>query len=176
MAGKVNSRKKGARGENKAKELLELWTGKKWARVPSSGGLNWHNNISSGDIICVTEGHYCPFTLEIKNYSDINFNHLFYTEKPDVLKFWDQAVRDAGRVGKVPLLMMRYDRLPKGFFFIIIPRDIYNKFIRPYMDDSDVRFVSENYQFAIMTSFSFFGVPYKEIRKPIRKYLKSQSL
>lgn len=172
-ANKINSRKKGAKGEKKALVTLEAWTSKKFARVPSSGGLNWHNNISSGDVICVTEGHYFPFTVEVKNYAEINFNHLFYLEKADILKFWDQAVRDAERVKKVPLLMMRYDRLPGDFFFIAIPRDIYNKFFREYMDDTDVRFVSENYGICLMSSKAFFKAPYKEIRKPITKYMKT---
>lgn len=174
MATKINSRKKGAKGENRARFLMEAWTSKKWARVPASGGLNWHNSISSGDIICVTEGHYCPFTIEVKNYGEINFNHLFYLPKCDILKFWDQAHRDAQRVNKVPLLMMRYDRLPGDFFFVVIPRTIYNRFFREYMTDEDVRFVSENFGIAMISSTAFFKVPYKEIRKPITKYLKNE--
>lgn len=171
---RINSRKKGARGEKHALEVLQKWTGKKFGRVPSSGGLSWKNEISSGDVICINDEHYFPFTVEVKNYRDINFAHLFTTPNADILKFWTQAQRDAQRVNKVPLLMMRYDGLKKGFFFVVIPRNIYNQFIRPYMDEDDIRLVSENFQFAILTSDAFFSVPYKEIRKPIVKHQKAQ--
>lgn len=172
-ANRINSRKKGARGEKHALEVLQNWTNKKFGRVPSSGGLNWKNQMSSGDVICITDGHYFPYTVEVKNYRDINFAHLFTTDKADILKFWQQAERDAARVNKVPLLMMRYDGLKKGFFFIVIPRTIFNKFFRAYMDDKDIRLVSENFDFAILSSDAFFKVPYKEIRKPIVNYQKS---
>ena len=40
MAG-INSRSKGNRAELIAAKVMEVWAGKKFARVPSSGGLQW---------------------------------------------------------------------------------------------------------------------------------------
>lgn len=167
----INSRAKGNKGERIAAKVLEDWTSKTFARVPSSGGLRWHTSNSTGDIICTTEGFYFPFSVEVKLRSDINFEHLLYLEKSKILDFWRQATGDASRVNKAAMVMMRYDRLPKNFFFIIVPSDIFRKFIRPFAEETD-NYLIYNKTFVIFTTELLLKVPYKKIHKPLRKHLK----
>lgn len=167
----INSRKKGARGEKSAIKVLKHWTTKDFARVPSSGGLRWHNAMSTGDVICINEGHYFPFSIEVKFHEKIEFNHLLYIEKPEIKNFWGQCVRDAERVNKCPMLMMRYDRLPADLFFIAIPRKVYHKIIKPHLDKDDMVLVVPNYDIAIITSWGLVKTPYKQIREELLTYL-----
>lgn len=169
---KINSRNKGSKGERVASKVLEEWTGKKFARVPSSGGLSWHTSNSTGDIICATEGHYFPFSVEVKLRDQINFDHLLYLDKAKILDFWEQSKRDALRVNKCPIVMMRYDRLPKDFFFIILPLNIFAEFFDEYTNGKTDKIVTYNNQFVIMTTELLKKIPYKKIRKPLRKYMK----
>lgn len=168
----INSRSKGARGEKSAVKVLKGWTRKNFARVPASGGLNWHNTQSTGDVICTTEGHYFPFTVEVKNQRNIEFSHLLYLEKPEILKFWAQSVRDSERVGKIPIVMMRYNGLPADFFFVVIPRDIYHKFFKKYLTPTDRVMVLPQHGITIMSSWAFLKTPYKEIHTKLMDHLK----
>ena len=171
----MNSRSKGNKGEREAAKLIGTWTGKKFARVPSSGGLQWKNAHAKGDIVCSEEGHYFPFCLEIKNYKDINFEHLFYTKNPKILEFWEQCTRDAKICNKCPILMMRYNRLPKDFWFVIMPKYIYFKYFHPYLDDDeDMVFSIRKLDIVILSTPSLLKVPYKKIRKPIKAHYKHE--
>ena len=169
----MNSRSKGNRGELKAAKLVEKWTGKKFARVPSSGGLQWKNSNAKGDIVCTEEGHYFPLCLEIKNYKDINFEHLFYIPKPKILEFWNQAQRDAKIANKCPMLMMRYDRLPNEFWFVIMPKAIFFKYFHPYLDDDeDMVFSIRKLDIVVFSTPSLLKIPYKKIRKPLKAHFR----
>lgn len=151
---------------------MEDWTGKKFSRVPSSGGLQWKASHAKGDITCTAEGHYFPFCMEVKNYREINFEHLLYLDKPDIIKFWDQCTRDAAICNKCPVLFMRYDRLPKDFWFIVIPLKIYYLFFK-----NDIKLpktlIDESRGIIVITTEAFFSVSYKKIRKPIKSYYKN---
>lgn len=167
----INSRSKGNSAERKVAKLMEVWTGKKFARVPSSGGLQWKAAHAKGDITCASEGHYFPFCMEVKSYGELNFEHLLYLEKADILKFWAQCTRDAKICNKTPLLFMRYNGLPKDFWFIAIPLKIYNQFFSKLLKRPQT-LRSEYHKFILLTSKDFFKIPYKEIRKPIKSYNK----
>lgn len=170
---KVNSRNKGSKGERVAAKVLADWTGKTFSRVPSSGGLNWHTSNSTGDIICTTEGHYFPFSVEVKLRDQLNFDHLLYLEKPEILKFWEQSLRDAKRVNKCPLVMMRYDRLPKNFFFILVPSNIYRNFLYVDLKGTDAKIIHiPMINLTILTTNSLEYISYKKLRKPLRKFMK----
>jgi hypothetical protein len=168
----INGRSKGNRGELIAAKVVGAWTNKKFARVPSSGGLQWKNSNAKGDIVCTEEGHYFPFCMEIKNYKDINFEHLLYIPQPKILEFWDQCERDAKIAKKCPMLWMRYDRLPKEFFFIVIPQYIYYTHFNPYMDKDDNILIWANKGLVLFTTNSLSKVPYKKIRKLIKAEYK----
>jgi Holliday junction resolvase len=130
----INSRSKGQRGEKMVVKLFDEWTGMKFSRTPASGGLRWKKDNTAGDIVLTEEGIYFPFCIEIKFHKDINFSHLIYQyETSEIAKFWEQATRDAERCNKVPILFMRYDRMPKGLFFVVIYYKHYLLF-KKYLD------------------------------------------
>lgn len=119
----INSRNKGNRAERDLAKQIGEWTGKQFARVPSSGGLQWGAAHAKGDITCCTEGHYFPFCIEVKFHSEINLNEFMVGRKgkPKVLEFWEQCTRDAREAKKIPLLFMRYNGLPKGEWMVGMP-------------------------------------------------------
>ena len=123
----MNSRRKGATNERNIAKALELWTKKKFAKTPASGGLQWKSSMSRGDVVCTTEGHYFPFCIEGKFYKEINFNHLFTPGllNVDILDWWKQCRKDAEKCNKVPWLWMRYNGLPRDFWFMILPAEFY---------------------------------------------------
>lgn len=172
MALKINSRRKGAKNERDLAKLLEIWTNKKFAKTPASGGLNWKNTNVAGDIVCTTEGHYFPFCIEAKSYKDINFIHLLNPNKKGVKvkEFWDQAVRDATKANKVPLLFMRYNGMPKGLHFVMMTSAF-------YLEDFDItlkttitlKLPSYIGALVLTTSTEFFKSNYKTIKKSLKK-------
>jgi hypothetical protein len=65
--------------------------------------------------------HRCRISIECKSYKDIKFEHVILGNKgSEVNKFWEQASRDAKRSGKVPILCMRYNAMPREEFFFVI--------------------------------------------------------
>lgn len=169
----INSRSKGNKGERDVAKLMKKWTGKDFARVPSSGGLQWKNAHAKGDIVCSEEGHYFPFCIEVKNYKELNFQHLLYLPEPDILKFWNQCLRDAEICNKAPMLIMRYNGLPKEFYFIAMRPLHYREFIKPYQDENIKVMGIPHLGIIIFTTPALLEVPYKKIRKPLRKFLKT---
>lgn len=114
----INSKKKGNKGERLACNLLTAWTGRKFNRVPSSGGLNWvQDSRISGDVVGPLNFDN-PFTIEIKNYKDLGLDtkDINDVEKSTIARFWKQSVKDSERVDKIPLLMVRSN----GFDFYLI--------------------------------------------------------
>lgn len=168
----INGRSKGNKGERVAAKVVGNWTSKAFARVPSSGGLQWKNTNAKGDIVCTEEGHYFPFCMEIKNYKEINFQHLLYLGKAEVLKFWTQCIRDAEIARKCPMLWMRYNGLPKEFFFIMIPERVFLKYFNPYLTKEDGVMTLNNLGLVIFTTNSLSKIPYKKIRKLIKAEFK----
>lgn len=182
--GKINSRKKGNKTERVVAELLGSWANKKFSRTPSSGGLNWKSSQTKGDIVCTEEGHYFPFCIEVKNYRGINFEHPLYLKKPKIVEFWEQASTDAAKCNKIPLLFMRYNGLPKNLFFVLVPFSFIS-FLNSITDKIG-GFTSAEFKKAyliktpeldeliLMTTEEFLKIPYKNIRKPLRKWLRKK--
>jgi hypothetical protein len=134
----MNARKKGQRGEKMAIAFLKKWTKMDFARTPSSGGLRWKkaDNIS-GDIVCIERNYIFPLSIEVKFVRDINFEHLLY-HRPDrksgrlvsrIEEFWMQATADGERAEKIPMLMMRYNGMPKDFFFVVLSKLLYSAIV-----------------------------------------------
>lgn len=117
-----NSRNKGSRFERTIAKAWESWTGYKFSRTPGSGG--WAKaKDAMGDLVCTDEKHSrrFPFSIECKNYQDIKFEHILLGLKScKIISFWEQATKDAKRVGKIPILIMRYNSMPKGEAFFIV--------------------------------------------------------
>lgn len=124
MARRVNSKAKGNRFERVVCKSFQNWSGYEFSRTPSSGGLRWKkaDNISS-DVICSDPKHSkkFPFSIEVKNYQEIKFEHILLGLRScKIISFWEQATKDAKRCGKIPVLIMRYNSMPKGEAFFII--------------------------------------------------------
>jgi hypothetical protein len=118
----VNSKKKGNRFELSVSKWFTKWSGYKFERVPCSGA--WHSNRdATSDITCVDPSHQhaCKISVECKSYKEIKFEHVILGNKgSDINKFWEQATRDAKRSGKIPVLCMRYNAMPRDEFFFVV--------------------------------------------------------
>lgn len=138
----MNAKKKGSKGERMAVAFFREFTGMDFARTPGSGGLRWKkaDNIS-GDIVCVEKNYIFPFGIEVKFYADLKFNHLLYNQKSKIRKFWEQCKTDADRAEKIPMLLMRYNGLPKNFFFVVMQKKFFKdldiKFPKPHLVFND---------------------------------------
>lgn len=94
----MNSKNKGNRFERKIAGFFTKWTGYKFERNRAGSGA-WHSNKdSTSDLTCTDErhAHRCKISIECKNYKEIKFEHLLLGNKGcDILKFWEQASKDA---------------------------------------------------------------------------------
>lgn len=174
----MSSRSKGNRNERRACELLHKWTRRKFARTPSSGGLSWKTQNTKGDVVCIKEGHYFPFCVEVKAHREINFSHLLYDVDAKIMEFWDQCVGDAKRAKKIPMLLMRYDRLPSDLFFLGIPTAFYKELYWDQMHiNRRIEYSNKKLDLPAVTfvsSRAFFNGDYKSIKKKALNYIKSQ--
>lgn len=131
----VNSKQKGGRFERVICKFFTTWTGYEFNRVPASGGLRWKNadNITS-DVACTDSKHSRKFnfSIECKSYKELKFEHILLEKKScKILSFWEQARKDAERAGKLPMLIMKYNGMPKGEAFVLVGYDTYTKCIQP---------------------------------------------
>ena len=172
MSSRINSRTKGSKNERNLTKLFAEWTGKEFARTPSSGGLGWRNSQTVGDIVCTTEGHLFPFAIEAKSHREINFEHLLYLEEPKILEFWEQAKNDSvkGKVKKVPLLFMRYNGMPKNFHFVGMTTQIWSLFSNYFpANHRRIVFHSGLLHLTIIRSTTLFKSDYKQVRNALKK-------
>ncbi len=104
----VDVRAKGATAETKARDELRKLTGLKWERVPGSGALD-PKHMLKGDLYVPGEGNlYCT---EMKHYKDCHIDHTIITGKsPQLIEWWNQAIRQGEQVSKEPLLIFKHDR------------------------------------------------------------------
>lgn len=104
----VDSRDKGARAETVVRDLLRSHTKLKWERVPGSGALNEKHGLK-GDLYVPNEKNlYC---VEVKHYAEDHLTSAVLTGKtPQLLEWWQQAVRQGLQVQKTPLLIFKHDR------------------------------------------------------------------
>lgn len=120
----VDVRQKGATAETKARDELRRLTGLKWERVPGSGALDAKHGLK-GDLYVPNEGNlYC---VEIKHYKDCHIDHSLISGKsPQLIKWWEQTIRESGEVGKEPLLIFKHDRSQWYCGFKDMPAADYN--------------------------------------------------
>lgn len=149
-----NVRSKGAKTERMAANVLSDWYGNgiKFARTPASGGLHWKSAHVHGDIVCTDDGVYMPFVFEVKGHEKIDFSEMLRPDKKGqkIFEFFEQVERDAKEVNKIPILMMRYNGLPKGFFFIGMRLKHYKK-LRMVIPKYHPRMIVNN-RYVIFTS------------------------
>lgn len=172
---------KGNRGQNKARVVIKNWAKKKFKSSSQSGMPGYNHDPHKGDILCDTEGHYFPFTVEVKNYREINFCQLLQPNLKNVLilDFWKQCAGDAKICKKVPMLMMRFNGLPKNFFFVVITQEFAKLIHLDLALANEESLVSLRYQdygtstaLMIMRSDQVFRSDYKDIKKIAKNHIK----
>lgn len=169
---------KGNRGQNKAREILQKWSNKKFKSSAQHGMPGYNYDPHKGDILCDTEGHYFPFTVEVKNYRDINFCQLLQPNLKNILilDFWEQCAGDAKKCKKIPMLLMRFDRLPSNFFFVVITQE-FAKLIHSTLpvDLVSLRYhdYSRGIALMILRSHQVFNSNYKEVKKIAKTHIKT---
>lgn len=120
----VDVRQKGATAETKARDELRKLTGLKWERVPGSGALD-PKHLLKGDLYVPGEGNL--YSVEVKHYKDSHINHSLITGKsPQIIEWWEQAVRQAVQVHKNPLLIFKHDRSKFYAAYEDVPESDYN--------------------------------------------------
>lgn len=175
----VNSKSKGSKAERELTKWFKQWTGFEFSRVPASGGLRWKGlaNATTGDIVCTDDRHGRRFILsvECKSYKDINFEHLILGNKSSkIMVFWNQALDDAKRGNKIPILFMRYNGMAKNTYFVIIPFSMYNLLFPTLITFEYPRFeVKGKDNFVIMNSNDLLKFEYLKIHKELKKLLRN---
>ena len=115
----VDSREKGARAEVAAKGILMKHTNLGWERVPSSGALNPKHKLK-GDLYIPEKQNI--YAVEVKHYKEDHISSKMLTDKqPQIVTWWEQAVRQAEQISKKPLLIFKFDR-SKFFVAFLEPK------------------------------------------------------
>lgn len=125
---KIKEKDKGARGEREACMFWAAYWGKieadaVFARTPGSGA--WFRSREfdvAGDI--VTDAFKFPFSIEVKWREKWNYQRALDGSKSPFWGWWAQAIRDAEKISKVPLLMAKKNFGP---WLIAFPRYFLNE-------------------------------------------------
>ena len=119
------SKDKGTRAENSLKKLLKEKTGLGWERTPLSGALD-AKHLLKGDLYIPGEKNkYC---IEVKHYAESAINHLLISGvNPQLIKWWEQAEREAMENKALPLLVFKHDR--SKWYMAIEDCGLYHKYI-----------------------------------------------
>ena len=172
----MNSKKKGNRYERSVAKWFTDWSGFKFERNRAGSGAWWSNKDSSSDITCTDEkhAHRCKLSIECKSYKDIRFEQILFDRKgQDILKFWNQAVRDSKRVNKVPVLCMRYNSMPKNDFFFVISASLSKAFTKAFSYNHLTLNIPGDVLLVFMASSIKKSCNYKDLHKESKLYLKS---
>lgn len=136
----VDPRAKGARTETTVRDILRKHTGLQWERVPGSGALDEKHGLK-GDLYIPNERN--RYAVEVKGYAEDHLTSAVLSSKsPQLIQFWEQAVRQSRQVNKEPILIFKYDRskvfvahcdpnyIPDGTYpFMTVSRDSYEFFV-----------------------------------------------
>lgn len=175
----ANSKKKGSRFELKVSKWFTQWTSFKFGRTPYSGANHQSRDLSS-DIMCQDErhAHRCKISVECKNYKEIKFEHILLGNKGcDILKFWEQASKDAKRANKVPILCMRYNSMPSEEFFFVVGKNLSSVFYKPLFDKAPIMVIDvpkiDEILYVFMASDILKNISYKLVHKQVKLILKN---
>ena len=112
----VDSRAKGARGEYLVRDMLRVFTGHQFERVPSSGALDY----LKGDLYVPHEKNkYC---IEVKNYESSPLSDKIFTapKTNNLIQWWKKLEKQAAGGNQLPMLFFKYNRSP---VFIVTQRE-----------------------------------------------------
>lgn len=174
----ANSKKKGNRFELKVSKWFTEWTSFKFGRTPYSGANHQSRDLSS-DIMCQDErhAHRCKISVECKNYKDIKFEHVLLGNKScDILKFWEQASKDAKRAKKVPILCMRYNSMPANEFFFVVEggQGTIGDYIGRQSKKASMSIFTSVNLYIFLASDILENIDYKSIHKQAKLIVKNQ--
>jgi hypothetical protein len=167
----VNSKRKGSKNERNLAKVVQDWTGFEMVRVPASGGLRWQSGLMiTGDIIPADplELARFPFSIEAKVRKEILFRPLLSAKSHDLNKFWEQALSDAQRVNKVPLLLLRVDGMPRDLYYSIIPYKVFVKLKSILHAEGCIPSFNFSNIWVAFTSDFLFLSPYSDIVKKLK--------
>lgn len=175
----VNSKVKGSRFERTICKWFKEWTGYEFSRTPASGGLRWKktDNIVS-DIICTDDKHSrkFPFSIECKFHKEIKFEHILLGNKNcKILSFWEQASSDADRGNKIPILVMKYNGMPKEEAFFVVGDDLAEELSKYPLEKPSMKVTIRSTSVALhiyMASDIKENVNYKEFYRAGKALLK----
>lgn len=176
----TNSRAKGGKNEREIAKLFETWTGYEFTRTPSSGGLRWSRVAdTTGDVICADKNHYrrFPLSVEAKNYKEIKFEHVILPNtRVIIFDFWEQAVDDAVRGEKIPVLFMRYNQMPKNVHFVAFDIEFYRDVLFDLIDTKHGSFdiYHDRMEASIINSKDLFDIDYLTFYKAAKKWLRKK--
>jgi len=135
---------------------------------------------SIGDIICdqldptLDPVYGFPFAVEVKCYKQISLYSLMtkpdVTSKPLLEQFWDQAIDQANKAQRQPILIFKEDRKP---FFCGIYADLLYKIIEvmPEQTEDVLNHVIFHKDIALMQWAKFFEYfPREFVEITIKKY------
>ncbi len=143
------SKEKGTRAETLIRDELRKYTNLQWERTPMSGALDPKHGLKADLYIPNEKNVFC---VECKHYADDHFTSTLLTSKnPQIIDWWQQAVRQGKQVGRKPLLLFKHDR---------------SKVFAAYEDmpDNDYRFVflnllGYNFYISLMSEWIQFEKP-----------------
>ncbi len=104
----VDVRAKGAKAETDVRDALRKATGLGWERTPGSGALD-PKHLLKGDLYVPGESNI--FCVEVKHYAEDHISSQLLTSKtPQLIEWWEQAVRQGIQVSRKPLLIFKFNR------------------------------------------------------------------
>lgn len=158
----INSKKKGNRSESVLADLLTKWTGVKFARVPSSGGLRWVNAKNLiGDVTPSDLDFDFPFVVETKFYQHIEFKE-YMRENSKVFTFWQQVLDDSKRANKLPILFVRINGMPAKAFKVFVSHEVANKFRNLDIECRHIAF-NDEHKLVGFDSTDLVAIPYEKV-------------
>lgn len=139
---KVNSKAKGNSFELKVSKLLsEALAPLKFIRVPGSGarvgGMNFVKfgglfsadtiGLFVGDVVASNEtevGMKCEVSIECKSYANVEGFNLLMSGSSKIFEWMKEAEIDAGKTGKVPVLIFKWNRTDTYVASPFLPDDV----------------------------------------------------
>lgn len=104
----IDVRAKGATAETKVRDELRKLTSLKWERTPGSGALDPKHMLKGDLYVPGKDNLYC---VEVKHYAEDHLTSKVLTGKnPQLLEWWEQALRQGEQVSSMPLLVFKFDR------------------------------------------------------------------
>jgi hypothetical protein len=101
------SKIKGSAYEAKIADILNTeFPNIQFERVPLSGSISY----LKGDIWTPHDTAAWPWCIEAKHYAQLEWNNLLTAKSTDIIRFWQQTLREAEVMKKKPALIFRWNR------------------------------------------------------------------